>query len=59
MKDEKKYSTSGNTSSDLGLSEMTKFDAKKPLRSETNEESQRPVSTSVSVKTSRGSFTIK
>lgn len=44
---------------ELGLTEQKKFDVKKPLRGETSEESQRPASTSSTVKTDKGSFTFK
>jgi hypothetical protein len=48
-----------DTGNKLGLSEQQKFDVKKPLRSETNEKSQRPASKTESVKTDRGSFKMK
>ena len=48
-----------NTGNKLGLSEQQKFDVKKPLRGETGEKSQRPVSKPESVKTDRGSFKMK
>lgn len=47
------------TGNKLGLSEQTKINVKAPLRGETNEKSQRPVSKAESVKTDRGSFKIK
>lgn len=43
----------------LGLIEREKFDAGKPRRSETSEESQRPVHSASSMKTDRGTFKTK
>ena len=54
-----KESKSESASENLGLSEQSKFDASKPLRAETNEESQRPKATTESMKTDRGSFKFK
>lgn len=51
-----KESKSESSAEALGLTEKTKFDASKPNRSETNEQSQRPVQTTENVKTNRGSF---
>lgn len=48
-----------STGNNLGLSEQAKFDPKKPNRAETNEQTQRPVSTTESVKTANGSFKMK
>lgn len=39
-----------------GLTEQQKFDAKKPLRGETGESTQRPTGETKSVKTDRGTF---
>lgn len=45
---------------ELGLSDVTKFDARKSPRGVTNEESQRPTATAVeTIKTANGSFTMK
>lgn len=42
-----------------GLSELSKFSAKESPRGVTNEESQRPTESSVSMKTDKGSFTFR
>jgi len=44
---------------DKGLSELSKFSAKESPRGVTNEESQRPTESSVSMKTEKGSFTFR
>lgn len=54
-----KESKSESGAEKLGLSEQSKFDAKKPCRGETNEEAQRPVANKESMSTDRGKFTTK
>jgi len=49
-----------DTGNKLGLSEQTKFDGKAPLRGQTGDQNgQRPVAKTETVKTDRGSFKIK
>ena len=55
MKDMK----SNGAAIDKGLSELSKFSAKESPRGVTNEESQRPTESSVSMKTDKGTFTFR
>ena len=55
MKEMKSY----GTPIDKGLSELSKFSAKESPRGVTNEESQRPTESSVSMKTDKGTFTFR
>lgn len=57
MKENESKSMQGTE--DLGLVDRQKFDASAPLRKETSEESQRPVHSTSSMKTDRGTFKTK